>query len=120
MDNYNKIVGDYGEGLVRDFLVRKGYEIIDMNKKISYKEIDIIAKISGITVFIEVKTRTSASLGTADEAFSERKMDNLKKAIVMYIEETEIDENMVRLDLISVDIDKSRKMAKIKHYIDAI
>lgn len=116
--NRNQKVGKFGEELVKDYLIRKGYEIIARNLKISYQEVDIIAKNGEYYIFVEVKTRTSNILGEADEAFDDIKMDNLNVAIAKYIEKNNINEKYVQIDLISVDINKGEKKAKIKHYKD--
>lgn len=114
--NYRQKVGKFGEELAGKFLVKKGYEIIATNIKISYQEIDIIAKKTKLYIFIEVKTKTSQSFGSADEAIDSEKINNLKKAMETYSYEKKWDENFIRLDFISVDIQKTKKIAKIRHY----
>jgi len=115
----NKIIGNYGEKIASDYIRKKGYKIIDKNLKISYKELDIIAKHKGKLIFIEVKTRTSDFLGKAEDSMSAKKLHHLKKAINMYTSSNKsINPEMVRLDLICIDIDKVKKTAKIKHYKD--
>ncbi|PIR12806.1 endonuclease [Candidatus Falkowbacteria bacterium CG11_big_fil_rev_8_21_14_0_20_39_10] len=123
--NYRQKVGKFGETLARDYLRRHGYEIIKTNLKVSYKEIDIIACRGRFVVFIEVKTRTSSAYGSADENLDSKKIDNLKKALNHYfylndnkLFNQEIDLNYVRIDLIAVDINRRKKIAKIKHYKD--
>ena len=117
---YNQKVGKFGEILARNYLIKHKYKIIAQNVKTSYQEIDIIAYIKGIYVFVEVKTRTSAIYGTADEAINVRKILNLKKAIINYLNKAKISSRNIRLDLISIDVNKSNKTANIKHYIDII
>ena len=116
--NYRKKVGMYGEKLAANYLARKGYKILDKNVKISYQEIDIVANIRKKIVFFEVKTRTSFNLGAADEAINSKKIKNLKKAIKNYIRDKRINANNIRLDFIAIDINKSKKIANIKHYKD--
>lgn len=123
--NYRQKVGKFGEQLAGDYLRRHGYEIIKTNLKISRQEIDIIARRGRSVVFIEVKTRTGLVYGSADENLDSRKIDNLKKALKLYfylnddrLEGRRIDLNYVRIDLISVDINRRKKTAKIKHYKD--
>lgn len=116
--NHNQKVGRFGEKLAVDYLIKKKYKIIDTNIQVSYKEIDIIARENKILVFVEVKTRTSDKFGPADEAISSRKVQRLKKAMGMYLKSCKLEFKDIRLDLIAVDIDKSRKIAKIKHYKD--
>jgi putative endonuclease len=118
-NNYhNKTIGLYGEDLAVSFLLNQGYKIIDRNVKISYREIDIIAKINNITVFIEVKTRTSSIFGGAIDAIGSKKIKLLKKAISHYSIKNFINLNKIRLDFIAIDVDKNTKKAIIQHYPD--
>lgn len=116
----NKIIGNYGEDLACQYLIRNNYVIIERNFCYSHLEIDIIAKIKEKIVFIEVKTRTSNRFGTADEAVNSRKTGNLNRAACCYLGKHKIYHDNIRLDLIAVDIDKQNKKATIKHYKDIV
>lgn len=114
--HYNKIVGNFGEELAGNYLVKNRYEIIDRNVKIGYKEIDIIAKKGDEIIFIEVKTRTSDKFGPAEEAMDDRKIGYLSYAILGYLNQHKFNDYEVSFDLIAIDINKQSKTAKIKHY----
>ncbi len=116
MEKYKKIVGHFGEKIACDYLKRRGYKIIEQNKKLSFFEIDIVAQKDKEIVFVEVKTRTSLELGSADEALRGAQIKNLKKAISIYCFRNKISLNRVSLDFIAIDLDKIKKTAKIKHY----
>ena len=121
MDKYNKIVGDYGEQIACNFLKKNRYSILTKNIKTSYQELDIVAKQNNTLTFIEVKTRTTNSLGLADEMLNPKKIHNLKKAISIYLNNHNTEQyNDIRLDFISIDINKNNKTAKLKHYKDII
>lgn len=115
--NYNQKVGQFGERLAGEFLIRNGYRIIEKNIKTSYKELDIVSFKDNSLIFVEVKTRTTLRYGSADEALFSRKLKNLKRAIGIYLRNfNKTKFKNIRLDLIAVDIDKPKKTAKIKHY----
>ncbi|MDD5031558.1 MAG: YraN family protein [Patescibacteria group bacterium] len=118
--NYRREVGKFGENLAKNYLLKKGYEIIGENVKISFQEIDIIARQEKMLVFIEVKTRLSSAFGGAEDAFDFRKSGYLEKALESYIYKNNLDENLIRLDFISIDLNREKKIAKIKHYKDII
>jgi putative endonuclease len=118
MNNYRQKIGDFGEKLAEQYLLRHGYKIIGTKQKVGYQEIDIIANIKEIIVFIEVKTRTSFSLGSADEAMSSAKLKSLKIGINKYLNNSQKYFKNLRLDLVAIDIDKQKKIAKISHYKD--
>ena len=59
----NKIIGKVGEDIAKNFLIKKGYKILEMNYRFSrVAEIDIIATKKDILHFVEVKTRTQEFL----------------------------------------------------------
>jgi putative endonuclease len=118
--NYRQEIGKFGENLAKNYLLRRGYKILGENEKISFWEIDIIAKEGDILVFIEVKTKLSSAFGKAEDAFDFKKCGHLEKALELYIYKNNLDENLVRLDFISIDISHQKKKAKIKHYKDVI
>jgi len=114
---HNKDIGSFGEALAGDYLIRKGYKILDKNAKQSYKEVDIIAEKDGWTIFVEVKTRTSSVYGGASEALTARKISHIKRAISIYARKhSGLNYDFVRADLIAIDINREKKTAKIKHY----
>ena len=118
--SHNQEVGKFGEMLAKNYLIRHGYEIIDLNVKLSYQELDIVARKRGLAIFVEVKTRISQVYGSAEEAFAFSKSRRFQKGIEMYIRNHKICADDIRGDLITVDIDRLKKTAKIKHYKDII
>ena len=54
---HNK-VGQEGERLALEYLVSKGYAILETNWRMGHFEIDIVAMHGGRLVFVEVKART--------------------------------------------------------------
>lgn len=118
---YQGEAGSYGEEIARNFLIRKGYRVIRSNLKLSYKEIDIIAQKGDVLVFIEVKTRLGLSLGKAADALGSLKISRFKKAVGHYLSQFKGESfRKIRLDFIAIDIDKIKKIAKIKHFTDII
>ena len=118
--HYNKIVGNFGEKLACDYLQKKGYKIISRNTRAKHNEIDIIAKIKDIIVFVEVKTRTNSNFGVAEEAICQRKIKRLNNAINLYLNYKKIIDDNFRLDYIAININKLKKIAKIKHFKDIL
>lgn len=118
---YNQKVGQYGEQIAKDFLIKNGYKIIESNIKASYKEIDLIAKKEGVLIFVEVKTRTTDAFGEAESAIGHGKIRHLKKAMAIYLDKFNQEKfDDLRLDFIAIDINKDTKKACIKHFKDII
>ncbi len=53
---FNKEIGNQGEILVANYLKKQGFELIEMNYRKPWGEIDVIAKKSNVMHFVEVKT----------------------------------------------------------------
>jgi len=117
---HNQKIGEFGEMLAKNYLIKHGYKIIDVNIKLSYQELDIIALKDNQVIFVEVKTRLSQFYGPAENAFQLVKLKRFRRAIEMYIGSKKLDSEETRADLITVDIDRFKKIAKIKHYQDII
>jgi putative endonuclease len=49
--------GTQGEQMAKSYLVKKGYKILKTNYRVRNAEVDIIAELGGIVVFVEVKSR---------------------------------------------------------------
>ncbi|PIR93178.1 endonuclease [Candidatus Falkowbacteria bacterium CG10_big_fil_rev_8_21_14_0_10_43_10] len=117
---HNQEIGRYGEQLACEYLIRKGYKILSRNYKASYKELDIVAERGVFIVFAEVKTRISKYYGSGIESMSQKKQRDLKYAINKYLTLKKLWNKEPRGDLILVDINKGKKIAKIKHYEDIL
>ncbi len=118
MIDKRKIIGKTGENIAKNYLIKHGHIIKHQNITFGHKEIDIVSQKNKYTIFIEVKTRTSFVLGSANTALTSKQIKILKKAISLYAYKYKIDKNFIRLDLISVDINKKSKIAKIQHFRD--
>ena len=70
-------VGKQGEEIVANYLVNKGYSIVERNWRYGKKEIDIIARYNNTIVFVEVKTRSSLQFELPQEAVTIKKMRNI-------------------------------------------
>ena len=91
MTTHNQKIGKWGESAAAEYLLAKGYQILDKNTRTPYGEIDIIASVEGVTVFVEVKARTSRSFGLPEEALTPRKLKHMLACAEHYAAEHEID-----------------------------
>ena len=107
-------LGKRGEQMARQFLEDKGYKILAQNWKAGSAEIDIIAKIDKILVFVEVKTLTSNYWKEPEMAITRKKARLLAKAGGAYTMRVKHD-NEVRFDVISIVIQNNT----IQHFEDA-
>jgi putative endonuclease len=108
-------VGKFGENKAAEFLMEKGYRIIEMNFRKNYTEIDIIAQKNGLLVFVEVKTRVSDSFGKPFEAITKQKINNLVKTAQLYANFHPNLPKSLRIDAIGVTVDKDGRIENIEH-----
>ena len=107
-------IGARGETLAAQYLERQGFVIIERNARIGHKEVDIIARDGDTVVFVEVKTRTGDSHGTAAEAVTDHKLSNVVTALEVYLLRHP---NIVtaRIDVIAIMVTSIGK-ATLRHY----
>lgn len=77
--------GREGENLAVDYLLKKGYKILEKNFRCSFGEIDIIAKDGNFIVIVEVKRRISDKYGEPEFAVNHKKQKKLKKLALYYL-----------------------------------
>ncbi len=73
-----------GEDLAKNWLVQKGFEIVERNWRSGHLEVDLIAVKNGRLHFFEVKCRRSEKFGTPETAISKTKLKNLMNAADIY------------------------------------
>ncbi|MCH5318722.1 MAG: YraN family protein [Paramuribaculum sp.] len=109
-------IGKWGEGLAREYLITKGYAIVDTNARIGKKELDIVAMHNSRIVFVEVKTRT----GNADDALDSidrKKITLLSRAAEAYVQAHNIPHD-VQFDVIVITGNPDGEY-ELTHYPDA-
>lgn len=79
--------GHWAEERAAQYLASKGYEILAVRYRCRSGEIDLIAKDGDITVFAEVKYRSSLLYGNPVEAVNGEKQRKIRKCADVYIHE---------------------------------
>ncbi|MDP5158536.1 MAG: YraN family protein [Flaviramulus sp.] len=109
-------LGKKGEQLAVDFLLKKGYDIIDRNYRFDNAEVDIIAQKKDTLAIIEVKTRSSTDFGNPQDFVKPKQIQRLVKAVDEYVNVNDLDVE-VRFDIIAIV--KEEKLFKIEHLENA-
>ncbi len=78
--------GHDAEKSAAEYLVSQGYEILDINWKTRYCEIDIVAKKDGIVYFVEVKSRKNTDFGSGLEYITPKKLKQMTFAAEMWVQ----------------------------------
>lgn len=112
-------LGNQGESIAADYLLAKGYRIIERNWNCRFGELDIVAQLGETWVFCEVKTIHGAD---ADDAFANltaSKAKKLVKAIYHYLAAKHLEDVLWRMDAIAVAISNNAK-PQIEHGEDVL
>jgi putative endonuclease len=99
--NHHQRIGKWGEETAVTYLTERGYEILARNVRTPYGEIDIVAKQGDALIFVEVKTRTSSTMGLPEESITPRKRQHMISTAEHYAAEYEIDH--WQIDVISIE-----------------
>ena len=94
-------LGKIGEELAINYLINKGYQILERNWHSGHKEIDIIALDGDTLVAIEVKTRKSNTFGDPDIAVGVMKQKMLIWAADAYVRYKNLEVD-IRFDILSI------------------
>lgn len=68
-------LGVHAEKIAADYLLKQGLLLITQNYHCKYSEIDLIMRDGKITVFVEVRLRTSSAFGGAGSSITKSKTD---------------------------------------------
>jgi len=112
-----QITGDRGEQIAVDFLEREGYEIVARNWRHRRSEIDIIARLGKILIFIEVKTLRDDTQGPPEDRINTRKLQLLFDGASVFMEINN-HPGEIRIDFIAIYL-KEETSFEIRHIPDA-
>jgi putative endonuclease len=100
MAEHNEI-GKWGEDLAVDYLLSKGYVILQRNYRFERAEIDIIAEFENELVITEVKTRKQFHHVELTDIISQRQQSQIIHSAEGFIQENEIELD-ARFDIILI------------------
>lgn len=112
----SKSLGAHAEKIARAYLLRSGYTVLHTNFRVGHDEIDIIARIASILVFIEVKARSNASFGFPESAVDDRQQQAICRAAEEYMEQRAWN-GPIRFDIISLEWHGNAH--SLRHFEDA-
>ncbi len=110
----NKLVGDRGEKLAKEYLQIKGYKILGKNYRSKWGEIDIVAKDKEVVVFVEVKTKTDNRYGEPWEMVNQWKIEQVKRMGEAWCRDYGW-EGSIRMDVVGIIVGEDDD-PMIKHY----
>lgn len=109
--------GALGEQHVAALVEERGWSIIDRNFRTRGGEIDLVALDGDVLVFIEVRARSDAAFGLADETVDARKLRRLTTTAMTYIEQhPDLSERYWRIDLFAVTLNRDNRVIACRQY----
>ena len=100
--SHNQSFGAWGEDLVAEWYLKRGYEIVERNWRCRQGEIDIIASRDSVLVICEVKTRATADFGSPALAVDANKQQRLRRLAAHWLSENPTTRASVRFDVAAV------------------
>jgi putative endonuclease len=99
---HNIALGAQGEELAARYLQAAGMEIVCRNWRCRYGELDLIVRDAGVTVFVEVKTRSGLGFGIPAEAVTHDKRRRIRRLALLWLTEQAGPWQRIRFDVVSV------------------
>jgi putative endonuclease len=112
-----RTLGQTGENLATEHLVRLGHAIVTRNHRTRFGEIDIVSRAGGALVFTEVKTRRASRHGEPFDALGPTKRAQVRRMASAYLAETtdRPGAREIRFDAIGVVIDPRGRLVSLDH-----
>lgn len=130
MANRRQLLGRWGESLAAEYLIDKGYLVLERNVRTPYGEIDLICRLVEegvfpaaevhVTVFVEVKTRSTQTFGLPEESVTAHKREHLIAAAQSYLQDHPDLGDIWRIDVIAIQRLQPGKPPVIHHFENAI
>lgn len=91
--------------MAREYLITKGFSILDLNWRHGHKEVDIVARLGDEIVVVEVKTRGENYAEKPYEAVTNSKIKNIVEVADAWLRIHKVDLE-TRFDVISILLKK--------------
>ena len=101
----NKQTGEDGENRATEYLIAKGFAIIERNWRTKGGEIDIIADKNDTIVFVEVKTLPNGTLDMIQRELNSQKRQRIIKTSKRFLlNHRQYSNSYIRYDVIVIDM----------------
>lgn len=112
---FNRLKGSQGEDAAAQWLIDRGYTIIERNNSTKFGELDIVASKGEILIFVEVKFKQTEDFGMPEEMISKNKLFQVKRTAEMYLlNNPDIAKNFQRYQIDAICI--VEETGRLTHY----
>ena len=112
---FNLETGKRGEDIAREFLEKKGYEIVVQNYKTRYGEIDLVGRKGGELVITEVRTKIGENFATPEESLTKKKIKKVWLNALAYVSKNNWQGNY-RVDAVCIVLKFNGEVERLEHY----
>ena len=112
------VKGKFGEDCAAKFLEANDYTIVARNFRIRSAEIDIIAQLDNVIVFVEVKARSNIRHGLPVEAVTLRKQKKIIEAASVFLQDEKFCDCACRFDVVEIYL-RGEQVKTINHIENA-
>ena len=109
-------LGRRGEELAVQELVGRGYTIVDRNWRCRIGEVDIVACLSEVLTFFEVRTRRGDRFGLPEESLTPTKRQRMIDVALTYLAECDLGDVDWRVGFIAVEMDWAGRLLRLDVY----
>lgn len=110
--------GRLGETHATRYLQRRGYDILVRNWRCPRGELDVVARIGGKLVFVEVRTRRQSDTEEAFASITARKRERLLAAIHEWLESNRQQNADWQVDVIGVALGARTRIDHVEDALD--
>jgi putative endonuclease len=102
------LLGKDGEEIAANYLIERGYRILDQNWRIKEGELDLVALApDGQIIFLEVKSRSSAAFGDPLESITYSKAMRIQRLALAWLATHQRLGSSYRIDAVGIVIGRS-------------
>lgn len=112
-------LGRIGEEAAVAHLETRGYRVVARNFRCPLGEIDLIAMQGAVTVFVEVKSRSTDEYGPPFEAITRLKQRRLTRLATYYLKGKNLLNRPARFDAVSVAVTPEGRVGRVELLVDA-
>ena len=112
----NKVdLGRKGEDLAEQYLIDKGYRILQRNEQVGHSDIDILAREGETLIFVEVRTKSNGNRGLPEETLNRAKLKQMRKTAEVYMAKKKY-RGPARMDAVCIILQEGVNITHFEHY----
>ncbi|MGB9720723.1 MAG: YraN family protein [bacterium] len=97
-------LGKKGEQLARNFLTKRGFNIVEHNFRCRYGEIDLILRKEKSFHFVEVKFRRTLEYGLPQESVNKRKQRKIHNVALIWLRKRQLPiDSEIHFDVLAIN-----------------